>query len=109
VPATCRQTAAGRPGWIREIKHDGYCIIAERDHGRVKLFTRNGYDFADRFPLAAAAIRKLPMRCYLIDGEAIVCDANGLAVLDLLRRLTTWPSAVSIPLTSTATTCGGRP
>jgi ATP-dependent DNA ligase len=29
---------------------------------------------------------KLPIRSCLIDGEAIVCDANGLAVFDLLRR-----------------------
>jgi hypothetical protein len=31
---------------------------------------RNGYDFAERFPLAAAAIRKLPVRSCLIDGES---------------------------------------
>ena len=37
------------------------------------------------FPLVAAAIRKLPVRSCLIDGEAIVCDANGLAVFDLLH------------------------
>ena len=36
--------------------------------------------------MAAAAIAKLPVRSCLIDGEAIVCDANGLAVFDLLRR-----------------------
>jgi hypothetical protein len=35
---------------------------------------------------AAAALRKLPVRSWVIDGEAIVCDANGLAVFDLLRR-----------------------
>ena len=51
-----------------------------------RLYSRNGYDFAERFPLAAAAIRKLPVRSCLVDGEAIVCDANGLAVFDLLRR-----------------------
>ena len=33
-----------------------------------------------------AAIARLPARSCLIDGEAIVCDANGLAVFDLLRR-----------------------
>ena len=60
--------------------------MAERDHGGVRLYGRNGYDFAERFPLATAAIRKLPVRSCLIDGEAIVCDANGLAVFDLLRR-----------------------
>jgi ATP-dependent DNA ligase len=54
--------------------------------GNIPGNTRNGYDFAERFPLAAAAIRKLPVRSCLIDGEAIVCDANGLAVFDLLRR-----------------------
>jgi ATP-dependent DNA ligase len=35
----------------------------------VRLYTRNGYDFADRLPLAAAAIRKLPARSCVIDGE----------------------------------------
>lgn len=60
--------------------------MAERSHRSVRLYTRNGYGFADRFPLAAAAIRKLPVRSCLIDGEAIVCDAHGLAVFDLLRR-----------------------
>jgi bifunctional non-homologous end joining protein LigD len=45
------------PSWIHEIKHDGYRIMAERDHGSVRLYSRNGYDFAERFPLAAAAIR----------------------------------------------------
>jgi ATP-dependent DNA ligase len=85
LPRRADKPPAG-PGWIHEIKHDGYRVMAERNHGSVRLFSRNGYDFADRFPLAAAAIRKLPVRSCLIDGEAIVCDANGLAVFDLLRR-----------------------
>jgi bifunctional non-homologous end joining protein LigD len=74
------------PGWIHEIKHDGFRILAERNVSGVTLHTRRGYDFADRFPLAAAAVAKLPVRSCLIDGEAIVCDANGLAMFDLLRR-----------------------
>ena len=62
--------------------------MAERDHGSV-IYTRNGYDFGERFPLAVAAIRKLPVRSCLIDGEAIVCDANGLPLsgMNLLRLL----------------------
>ena len=85
LPRPATRPPAG-PGWIHEIKHDGYRIMAERDHGSVRLYSRNGYDFAERFPLAAAAIRKLPVRSCVIDGEAIVCDANGLAVFNLLRR-----------------------
>jgi bifunctional non-homologous end joining protein LigD len=85
LPRAAKQPPTGS-GWIHEIKHDGYWIIAERDHVRVRLYTRDGYDFADRFPLAVAAVAKLPVKSCLIDGEAIVCDANGLAVFDLLRR-----------------------
>ena len=70
------------PGWIHEIKHDGFRIIARRDAGGVRLITRNGHDFTARFPLAAAAVAALPARSFLIDGEAIACDDNGLAVFD---------------------------
>jgi bifunctional non-homologous end joining protein LigD len=85
LPRPAKKPPAG-PGWIHEIKHDGFRILAERDATGVTLHTRRGYNFADRFPLAAAAVAKLPVRSCLIDGEAIVCDANGLAVFDLLRR-----------------------
>jgi bifunctional non-homologous end joining protein LigD len=85
LPRPAKAPPAG-PGWIHEIKHDGFRILAERDPKGVTLHTRRGYDFADRFPLAAAAVAKLPVKSCLIDGEAIVCDANGLAVFDLLRR-----------------------
>ena len=85
LPRPAKSPPAG-PGWIHEIKHDGFRILAERDGKGVSLHSRKGYDFADRFPLAAAAVAKLPVKSCLIDGEAIVCDANGLAVFDLLRR-----------------------
>jgi ATP-dependent DNA ligase len=46
--------------WIHEIKHDGFRILARRDAARVRLFTRNGYDFAARFPKIAATVESLP-------------------------------------------------
>ena len=72
------------PGWIHETKHDAFRILAEREGNAVTLHTRNGYDFADR--LAAGRHRKAAVQSCLIDGEAIVCDVNRLAVFDLLRR-----------------------
>ena len=77
--------ASGRPGWIHEIKHGGFRIMAELNAGGVKPITRNGFDLARRFPLAAGAIAALPARSCIGDGEAIACDANGLSVFDLLR------------------------
>jgi bifunctional non-homologous end joining protein LigD len=40
------------------------------------------------------AVGKLPVRSCLIDGEAIVCDENGLAVFELIRRHGALASAV---------------
>jgi ATP dependent DNA ligase domain len=60
--------------------------MARRDAAGVRLLTPNGHDFAERFPMAAAAVAALPTRSCLIDGEAIVTDRNGLAVFDLIRE-----------------------
>jgi bifunctional non-homologous end joining protein LigD len=59
--------------------------MARRDGRGVPLFSRNGYNFGDRFPLIAGAIEALSVRSCLIDGEAIVADSRGLSVFDLLR------------------------
>jgi hypothetical protein len=56
--------------------------------------TRAGSDFSSRFPFIAMAVSKLPVRSCLIDGEAIVCDENGLAVFELIRRHGALASAV---------------
>jgi bifunctional non-homologous end joining protein LigD len=74
------------PEWIHEIKHDGFRILARRDAAGVRLITRHGHDFTSRFPLAAAAVSALPANSFLLDGEAIVTNAKGLAVFDLIRR-----------------------
>jgi bifunctional non-homologous end joining protein LigD len=74
------------PDWIHEIKHDGFRIMARRDAAGVRLISRHGNDFTSRFPLAAAAVGALPANSFLLDGEAIVTNAKGLAVFDLIRH-----------------------
>jgi bifunctional non-homologous end joining protein LigD len=82
------------PGWLHEIKHDGFRILARRDSAGVRLITRAGNDFSRRFPFVAMAVKSLPVQSCLIDGEAIVCDKNGLAVFELIRRHGALASAV---------------
>src|SRR5262249_15272685 len=65
-------------GWVHEIKHDGFRTVARRDEGRVRLFTRNGYDFTARFPKITAAVTDLPVRSCVVDGEAIVVNRESL-------------------------------
>lgn len=72
-------------GWLHEIKHDGYRMMARRDGGGVRLLTRNGHDWSNRYPLIVAAANALKCQSCLIDGEAVVCDAAGLAVFQKLR------------------------
>ena len=60
----------------------------------VRLITRAGNEFSYRFPFIAMAAGKLPVRSCLIDGEAIVCDENGLAVFELIGRHGALASAV---------------
>src|SRR6516165_540303 len=84
LPIPAKEPPSGRD-WIHEIKHDGFRIIAVRAGARVRLLTRKGIDLSRRFPMIAAVIAALPVRSCVIDGEAIACDENGLAVFNLLR------------------------
>jgi bifunctional non-homologous end joining protein LigD len=85
LPSPAKAPPAG-PGWIHEIKHDGFRILAQHNAAGIRLITRAGNDFSSRFPFIATAVAKLPVRSCLIDGEAIVCDENGLAVFELIRQ-----------------------
>jgi bifunctional non-homologous end joining protein LigD len=84
MPRLALRPPAG-PGWIHEIKHDGFRILAKQNPDGVHLFTRKGYDHAVRFTLVATAVAALPARSCLIDGEAIACNQNGLAVFEMIR------------------------
>ena len=66
-----------RPDWLHEIKHDGYRLIVQRDGKRVRLFTRNGHDWSDRFPLIIEAALAQPQLSFVIDGEAVLLGVDG--------------------------------
>jgi ATP-dependent DNA ligase len=38
------------PDWLDEIKYDGYRLRVKRNGGRVRLITRNGRDWTNRYP-----------------------------------------------------------
>src|SRR5215475_3790488 len=84
LPSPADRPPSG-PGWIHEIKLDGFRMMVRRDPAGIRLLTRNGHDWIGRFPLIAAAAGALPARSFLIDGEAVACDGDGLPVFDRLR------------------------
>jgi ATP-dependent DNA ligase len=84
IPTLAAKPPAG-PQWIHEIKHDGYRMIAHKQAGRVRLFTRRGYDWTDRYPRIVAAVAALRANSVTIDGEGVYCDESGLSVFDDLH------------------------
>jgi bifunctional non-homologous end joining protein LigD len=81
-----RPSRAARPPsgplWIHEIKHDGFRLMVRREGARVRLFTRGGYDWADRFPAIVEAASTIRARSFLIDGEAMICRNDGVSDFD---------------------------
>jgi bifunctional non-homologous end joining protein LigD len=71
-------TPLGDPGgWLFEVKYDGYRLLASKAAGDVRLHTRGGHDWTDRFAPIARAIAHLPARECVVDGEACVVDEKG--------------------------------
>jgi bifunctional non-homologous end joining protein LigD len=81
LPSPADRPPSG-PDWIHEIKLDGFRMMVRRDPAGVRLLTRNGYNWTGRFPRIAAATEALRARSFLIDGEAVACDGDGLPVFD---------------------------
>ncbi len=85
LPSLTRKPPSG-PGWLHEIKHDGYRMMVRRDATGVRIITRNGYDWTSRYPLITAAAMAIKAKAFLIDGEAVSCDDSGLAVFERIRH-----------------------
>jgi bifunctional non-homologous end joining protein LigD len=85
IPTRAAKARVG-PDWVHEFKHDGYRLIVRREGATVRLFTRRGYDWTDRYPAIADAAAKLKARSFTLDGEAVIAGADGVAMFDALHR-----------------------
>ena len=85
----CQPLLVAKPpagsGWLHEVKHDGYRIIARKEGSRVTLWSRYGTNFTDRLPKIAEAICSLAAESALIDGEAVAVRPDGHSDFAALR------------------------
>jgi DNA ligase D len=72
--------------WLHEIKLDGYRTLARVTGQDVRLITRGGLDWTHRYGDLADALRALPTRDAIIDGEIVVLDAAGISRFGLLQE-----------------------
>jgi bifunctional non-homologous end joining protein LigD len=70
--------------WLHEVKFDGYRVQVHKLGRKVWLFTRNGYDWTDRFPQLASELAALP--ACIIDAELVATDQTGKINFRTLRR-----------------------
>jgi bifunctional non-homologous end joining protein LigD len=65
------------PGWLFELKYDGFRMIAAREEGKPFLRYRGGQVATDAFPELTACLRALPYDDLVLDGELVVLDERG--------------------------------
>jgi bifunctional non-homologous end joining protein LigD len=57
--------------WLHEVKYDGYRVLIAITGGKVKIYSRSGLDWTDKFPGVAKAAETLNVGSALIDGEVV--------------------------------------
>lgn len=85
APQLCRAVShpPDGPGWVHEIKLDGYRMQLRIENGKVALHTRKGLDWSKKFPEIAAAARSLPDA--IIDGEVAALEHRGVSDFPALQ------------------------
>jgi bifunctional non-homologous end joining protein LigD len=74
------------PGWLHEIKYDGYRILGRKAGDETTLFSRSGLDWTVRFPAIAPALGTLPCKDALIDGEIAFVLPSGVTDFKSLQE-----------------------
>src|ERR1700761_5107175 len=84
IPTRGAAVPAGKD-WLHEVKYDGYRLIVQREGKRVRLFTRNGYDWTARYPWIVESALKIKTTQFVLDGEAVVLGVDGISDFDALH------------------------
>jgi bifunctional non-homologous end joining protein LigD len=81
APQLCKlaEVSPTGPGWVSEIKFDGYRLLAHVKDGSARLITRNGHDWTDRLPAVAAVVAQVKVRSAVLDGELVALRADGVS------------------------------
>jgi ATP-dependent DNA ligase len=73
--------------WVYEPKWDGFRCLAFRDADRVELQSKAGQPLGRYFPEIVEAVRALPAKQFVLDGEIVVPVEGALSFDDLLQRI----------------------
>jgi bifunctional non-homologous end joining protein LigD len=72
--------------WFHELKFDGYRLLCHLNRGQVRLWTRNQKDWTTKFSGVAKAVKALPLKSVILDGEIVALDPSGRASFQRLQQ-----------------------
>lgn len=71
--------------WLFEIKWDGYRAIAEKNGNEILLYSHNGLNFQQTYPVVIEELKSIDADCVL-DGEIVVLNDQGKPDFQLLQH-----------------------
>ncbi|MGN6555482.1 MAG: non-homologous end-joining DNA ligase, partial [Verrucomicrobiota bacterium] len=71
--------------WLYELKFDGVRGLAIKQKDSVQLISRNVKDLTGKYPEIAKALRSLPVKETVLDGEIVALDGDGKPSFQLLQ------------------------
>lgn len=74
--ATAADGIFSKPGWIYELKWDGYRVLASISNDKVNLYSRNGINYNDKFSKLAQDLHNIT-HDVILDGEVVILDDQG--------------------------------
>ena len=83
--ATLVDTVPTGDNWLHEMKYDGYRLLVAIGGGSARAYTRSGLDWSEKFANVVAEVSMLNVRSALLDGEAVVMDADGRSDFQALQ------------------------
>jgi bifunctional non-homologous end joining protein LigD len=72
--------------WFHELKFDGYRLICHLDNGKIRFWTRNRKDWTAKFPHLGKAVKSLPVKSAILDGEIVAVDSSGHTSFQKLQQ-----------------------
>jgi ATP-dependent DNA ligase len=75
-----------REGWVYEEKYDGVRALAYRRGDGSRLYSRNLKEITGEFPEITEAVTGLSDGPFVLDGEIVAFDHQGVSRFQLLQR-----------------------
>jgi bifunctional non-homologous end joining protein LigD len=72
--------------WFHELKLDGYRLLCHIEGKQVRFWTRNQNDWTGKFSNLGKAVKALPLKSAILDGEVVALDPSGRASFQRLQQ-----------------------